>query len=337
MVKVEADTPSGNSASGDIESFSNATISNETAGDSQIANPRAVLAPPLQIPPLPEKNTVSNSPLAETSIPRLPASPKTIWPPWLLLTTAAIAGSLLTGGIWAFFKGGFTNQNPQKEIMANVITSNVPAHPDQRTEPVDEKPSHQTHTKEGQPNGSVDNPLSDTNPDIPIAGSESQTPPAVHETRSKTPALQSEQKQEDPGRHISSSPPEQSDPTKLPSEPENNQNVTADANIQRTQHISLPAPSPELSTRLDLEIEKIHFEEATLGKALDLISQLTGISINIDNAALLDRGLSRNSRISFIVEKGRASDALALLLKQVDLSFIATGNQILITGTKPDQ
>jgi hypothetical protein len=336
MVKVEADAPNGNSAGGGMEATPNATTPNAT-DTPQRANSRGVLAPPIQIPPLPEEKTASNSPPTELSIPRLPAAPKTAWPPWLLLTTAAIVGAMLTGSIWTFFKDGFTSHPLEQENTANVNTPDVPKHPTHKTEPLNGKPIQQARTKEVQPNDNVGDPLPNSNSDIPQAGQEPKTPPTVHATRSKIPTQQSEQHPADPGRQISSPPSEESEQAKLPAKPDNNQNVTAEADLQKTQHVPLPDPSPETAARLNLEIERIHFEDVALGNVLDSIAQLTGISINIDDAALLDRGLSRESLIRFTAGQGKASEVLASLLKQTGLAFVATGDEIIITGAKPDQ
>ena len=341
MVKVEADAPRGNSAGGGMEATSNATTSNATTSNatdtSQRANSRGVLAPPIQIPPLPEEKTDSNSPPTELSIPRLPAAPKTAWPPWLVLTTAAIVGALLAGFIWAFFKDGITSHPLEQKNTTNVNTPGVLKHPTHKTEPLNGKPIQQARTKEVQPTDNVSDPLPNSSSDIPQAGQEPKTPPAVHATRSKIPTQQSEQHPADPGRQISSPPSEESEQAKLPAKPDNNQNVTAKADLQKTQHVPLPDPSPETAARLNVEIERIHFEDVALDNALDLIAQLTGISITIDDAALLDRGLSRDSRIQFTAEQDKASEVLTSLLTQVDLSFIATGDEIIITGAKPNQ
>jgi len=331
MVKVEADAPNGNSAGNNMETTSN------TTADSQRANGTAGLLPPIQAPPLPEEKAASNSPPTELPIPRLPTAPKTVWPPWLLLTTAAIGGAMFMGFIWTFLKGGFTSHLPQQANTVNVTTPDVSKHLAQNTETVDGTAIQKVHTKEVKPYDKVADPLPNSNSDIPQAEPEPETPPVVHATRSKTPTLQSEHHPVGPGRQISSPLSEESDRIKPPAKEDSNQSVTTEANLERTQHIPLPDPSPEIAARLDLEIERIHFEDTTLGNVIDLIAQLTGISINIDDEALLDRRLSRNSRIQFTAERGRVADVLASLLKQEGLAFVATGNEIIITGAKPGQ
>ena len=326
MVLVAAPTASKNGERKDTEvpaetdPISGSKIANTPQEDPIAVPALAVTAPPIPTVSTPEDSRRESPTANGPTIPKLPTAPKTSWPPWLLFTAATTLGVLFTASVWAFLKANPIGRDPGATGLVPVADV---AQQVQKGEPqtLEDTHSQTPATKSTSPRARPQDENVRGGGHAPPAAPTEEVPDL------KTPANAEPTQPTKPPRLQTGSAA--TDQAKGPQDP------------QTSRRIQLPGPNPDIAARMEMPLEQIRFPDIPLGRALAVLSELTGIPIVTDRVALRDRGLSLESSVQFQANQERVSNILTSLLRDKGLVFIATENQLIITsaesGTAPQE
>ena len=254
------------------------------------------------------------------------ATPSRKLPQWILLPLAALAGILLTMGLWSA-----TRQNRAPE------TKEVPAETNSDATEAQETPDVLSVDK------SVDKENSELNEEAITA-----TSPANPETTSATETENSTDKNPAPldnAQNDSLEPnvsnetedSERNNPLRTNSQIAEEQETpeprptSNEITIESNPRLPLPPPAPEMLKNLKTKLQDIQLKETSLQNAIAMLSRLSATNISLDHAALIRTGLSPETMINYQGQNSTIDEILAQLLEPLGLAYIPSGESLFIT------
>ena len=255
-----------------------------------------------------------------------PAAPSRKLPQWSLLPLAALAGILLTIGIWSATRQNLKQETKEVSAETNSDATEVQETPDVLSvdKSVDKENNElkeeaiaatSSANLETTLTAEPENPTDKNPAPLDVAQNDSLKPNVSNETEGfeskDTPRTKSQIAEEQ----------EASEPR-----PTSNEIL-----IKSNPRLPLPPPAPEMLKKLNTKLQGIQLKGTSLQNAISLLSQLSATNISLDHAALIRTGLSPETMINYQGQNSTIDKILAQLLKPLGLVCIPSGESLFIT------
>jgi len=296
-------------------------------------DPTATPVPPVAPPPR-QATVASSSALAPPATATTAASPVVgaaqptgtfPWKKWSVLGGSGAAGALLVVGVWfiALKPDRPVDETPKTEVAVAPVGS-LPSAAPTSAQPATEKPK--------------------ATPDVDAQVKAIASPPqpaAVATAKKRDSDEANSVKQQQPVRASRPQPKQETEDRQQVRVPIEAQPVQVPlrvrtveapfANLPARPARQLPPPSAALTARLALPLASVKMPAVPLRALLETIGALGAVQIQCDPSALTRTGLTLEDTAAIETKSASLAELLEEVLKSRGLTFVATGDQVVIT------
>ena len=250
---------------------------------------------------------------------RVPTVPSIKVPQWILLPVAAAVGVVLAIGLWTATRPKsetikVIEKENNKELLSDSAESNLTAEDRQDA-------AAESTVAVGEKSTAVQM-SPDTTQEVPSSKPEA-TPPAVSpDASTSTDPSQDQSEETDNALRTRTKPDEEQATTNTLKNQEDNESIP---------RLSLPPATAALDKKLQTKLQGLQLKHASLQNTLTLASQLSAISIFLDQAATLRSGLTSKTSINYEGKNKPIGEALSEILLPLGLIHIPSGDTLFIT------